>query len=204
MPSPDPHEWVTTSTMLQRLSDFDDRGAWERLSLRFARPIQAYARQGGLKPDECEDVAQEALMAFAQAFRRGDYDRAKGRLSHWLFGIVWRRIDHVRRKPDRVGNAGHVRPADTLEWMNLEAPNTVSPEWEEVWERTMLEDCLKQIRLEFEPKTLRTFEMLVLEGRSIEDAERELATSRNALSIAKHRVSKRLRELIEQCDEVRP
>lgn len=200
----DAHEWVTTSTMLQRLSNFDDRGAWERLSRRFARPIQAYARQRGLAPDECEDVAQEALMAFAQAFRRGDYDRAKGRLSHWLFGIVWRRIDHVRRKPDRAGNAGHVRPADSAEWMNFEAPRTVSPEWEEVWERTMLEDCLKQIRIEFEPKTMRSFEMLVLEGKTIEDAERELDTSRNALAIAKHRVSKRLRELIEQCDEVRP
>ncbi|MCE9593290.1 MAG: hypothetical protein K8S98_03755 [Planctomycetes bacterium] len=200
----DAHEWVTTSTMLQRLSDFDDRGAWEKLSQRFLRPIQAYARQRGLRPDECEDVAQESLMAFAQAFRRGDYDRARGRLSHWLFGIVWRRIDHVRRKPDRIGDGGPVRPVDTVEWMNFEAPRAVSPEWEEVWERTMLEDCLRQIRVEFEPKTMRAFEMLVLEDRSIEDAESELATSRNALTIAKHRVSKRLRELIEQCDEVRP
>ncbi|MDZ4774316.1 MAG: hypothetical protein SGI72_14405 [Planctomycetota bacterium] len=41
MSTHDPHEWVTTSTMLQRLSDFDDRGAWERLSGRFSRPIQA-------------------------------------------------------------------------------------------------------------------------------------------------------------------
>lgn len=198
------HDWVTTSTLLQRLSNFDDSGAWEQLSARFARPIQAFARQRGMSPDECEDVAQESLMAFAQAYRRGDYDRAKGRLSHWLFGIVWRRIDHLRRKPDRVGNGGHLRPADSAEWMNFEAPRAVSPEWEEIFERTMLEDCMRQIRVEFEPKTLRAFEMLVLEDRSIEEAESELATSRNALAIAKHRVSKRLRELIERCDEVRP
>jgi len=97
-----------------------------------------------------------------------------------------------------------VRPADSAEWMDFEAPRMVSPEWEDVWERTMLEDCLRQIRVEFEPKTMRAFEMLVLENRSIEDAERELEQSRNALAIAKHRVSKRLREMIEQCDEVRP
>lgn len=203
MASRDPHEWVTTSTMLQRLSDFDDRGAWERLSERFQRPIQAYARKRGLDPDQCEDVAQESLLAFAQAFRRGDYDRAKGRLSHWLFGIVWRRIDHVRRKS---GNGGQspVRSADTIEWLGFEAPASVSPEWEEVWERTMLEDCVRQVRREFEPATVRAFEMLVLDQRSIEEAESELGLSRNALAIAKHRVSKRLRELIEQCDEVRP
>lgn len=204
MASENSHDWVTTSTMLQRLSDFDDRAAWERLSERFQRPIQAYARKRGLSPDECEDVAQEALLAFAQAFRRGDYDREKGRLSHWLFGIVWRRIDHARRKGDRVGPNSPVRVADTVEWLGFEAPKSVSPEWEEVWERAMLEDCLRQVRREVEPKTLRAFEMLVLETRSIEDVESELGLSRNAIAIAKHRVSKRLRELIEQCDEVRP
>ena len=204
MASENSHDWVTTSTMLQRLSDFDDRAAWERLSERFQRPIQAYARKRGLSPDECEDVAQEALLAFAQAFRRGDYDREKGRLSHWLFGIVWRRIDHARRKGDRVGPNSPVRVADTVEWLGFEVPKSRSPEWEEVWERAMLEDCLRQVRREVEPKTLRAFEMLVLETRSIEDVESELGLSRNAIAIAKHRVSKRLRELIEQCDEVRP
>lgn len=203
MPPNNSPEWVTTSTMLQRLSERDDRGAWERLSDRFLRPIQAYARARGLGNEECEDVAQETLMAFAQAFKRGDYDREKGRLSHWLFGIAWRRIDHVRRK-GRIGPGEIVRPADTAEWLNFAAPNAVSPEWEEVWERAMLEDCLRQIRREFEPETVRAFEMLVLQQSSIEQAEQELSLTRNALAIAKHRVSKRIRELIELCDEVRP
>lgn len=204
MSHPSEHEWVTTSTMLQRLSDFDDRGAWERFSARFLRPIQAYARKRGLGHEEAEDVAQESLLAFAQAYRRGDYDREKGRLSHWIFGIAWRRVDHARRKPGRVAPDGRERPADSAEWMAFASPNTVSPEWEEVWERSILEDCLRQVRREFESKTFRAFEMLVLEQRSLDDAEGELGQTRNALSIAKHRVSKRLRELIEECDEVRP
>ena len=68
MSHPSEHEWVTTSTMLQRLSDFDDRGAWERFSARFLHPIQAYARKRGLGHEEAEDVAQESLLAFAQAY----------------------------------------------------------------------------------------------------------------------------------------
>ena len=204
MSHPSEHEWVTTSTMLQRLSDFDDRGAWERFSARFLHPIQAYARKRGLGHEEAEDVAQESLLAFAQAYRRGDYDREKGRLSHWIFGIAWRRVDHARRKPGRVAADGRERPADSAEWMAFASPSTVSPEWEEVWERSILEACLRQVRREFESKTFRAFEMLVLDQRSLDDAERELGQTRNALSIAKHRVSKRLRELIEECDEVRP
>lgn len=199
-----PHEWITTSTMLQRLSDFDDREAWGRFSQRFLRPIQSYARRRGLTNEEAEDVAQETLLAFAEAYRAGRFDRDKGRLSHWIFGIAWRRIDHARRKPGRTAPDGRERPADSAEWMNFAAPTSVSPEWEEVWERSMLEAGLRQVRGEFEPKTFRAFEMIVLDGRAIEDVESELGTTRNAIAIAKHRVSKRLRELIEQCDQVRP
>jgi RNA polymerase sigma-70 factor (ECF subfamily) len=189
--------------VLQRLSDFDDRAAWDRFSERFHRPLQAFARKNGLDDSECEDVAQESLMAFAEAYRRGECDRRQGRLSSWLFGIAWRRIDHARRKSDRREDHLRLQATETAAWMRIEAVGEVSPEWQEVWERSMLEHSLRQVRKEFEPATFRVFEMIVLEHRTIEDGERDLGLSRNAISIAKHRVSKRLRELLEQCDEVR-
>jgi RNA polymerase sigma-70 factor (ECF subfamily) len=201
--SPDAHEWVTTSTVLQRLSDFDDRDAWERFCERFHQPLQAFARKNGLDESECEDVAQESLMAFAEAYRRGEYDRKQGRLSSWLFGIAWRRIDHARRKSDRREDHVRLQATETAQWMQIEAPLEVSPEWEAVWERSMLEQSLRQVRKEFEPATFRVFEMIVLEQKAIEEGERALGLSRNAIYIAKHRVSKRMRELLEQCDEVR-
>ena len=202
MPREPGDDWITTSTVLTRLSDFDDRAAWQRFSERFHRPIQAFARRQGLDEVEAEDAAQESLMAFAEAYRRGEYDRSKGRLSSWLFGIAWRRIDHARRRRD--GRVALGTPADSAAWLGLAAPESVSPEWEELWERSLLEHCLREVRKDFEPASWRVFEMLVLEGRPIDAAERELGLTRNAISIAKHRVSKRLRELIEQCDEVRP
>lgn len=203
MPREPGDDWITTSTVLARLGDFDDRAAWQRFSERFHRPIQSFARRQGLDELEAEDAAQETLMAFAEAYRRGEYDRTKGRLSSWLFGIAWRRVDHARRRRDGRAALG-AGGGDSSAWLALAAPESVSPEWEELWERSMLEQCLRQVRKEFEPASYRVFEMLVLEQRSIEDGERELGLTRNAISIAKHRVSKRLRELLEQCDEVRP
>jgi RNA polymerase sigma-70 factor (ECF subfamily) len=198
-----PPEWITTSTVLERLSDFGDRGAWDRFAERFHRPIQAFAKKQGLAEHECADLAQETLLAFAEAYRRGEYDRTKGRLSNWLFGIAWRRIDHARRKADRRAE----REGDALDSRMIDAhdvPSAASAEWQELWERSILEHCLRQMRKESQPATFRAFEMLVLEKRSIEDAERELGMTRNAIAIAKHRVSARLRELVAQCDEVRP
>lgn len=203
MPPSGHDEWITTSTVLHRLSDFADRGAWERFAERFHQPIQAFARKQGLGESECEDVAQDTLLAFAEAYRRGDYDPSKGRLSSWLFGIAWRRIDHARRKLDRR-DAHEEGAFESQLHGGVEGPPARSAEWQELWERSLLEHCLRQVRKEFEPATFRAFEMLVLEHHAIEAAEKELAMTKNALAIAKHRVSTRLRELVQECDEVRP
>ncbi len=196
-------DWITTSTVLQRLNDFGDRGAWQRFAERFQRPIQAFAKKQGLSDSECEDAAQDTLLAFAEAYRRGDYAREKGRLSAWIFGIAWRRIDHARRKAQR--RAEHEGDAfESQQHSGQEGPPAQSAEWQELWERAMLEQCLRQVRKEFEPATFRAFEMLVLEHHPIDDVERELAMTRNALSIAKHRVSARVRALVQECEELWP
>jgi len=40
--------WVTTSTLLQRLGEFDDRDVWGRFAERFQGPVLAFARRQGL------------------------------------------------------------------------------------------------------------------------------------------------------------
>ncbi|MFN0006539.1 MAG: RNA polymerase sigma factor [Planctomycetota bacterium] len=200
MSASQPAEWVTTSTVLDRLANYSDRGAWERLAERFRGPILAYARRRGLGEAECEDVAQESLLAFAEAYREGEYDRTRGRLSRWLFGIAWRRVEEARRGLARARGLVEETPSE----LDLAAPGEASPEWLEIWERSMIELCLRQARQEVEPGTFRAFEMLVLESRSVEETALELGLTANAVTIAKHRVGKRVRELVELCDEVRP
>src|SRR5436305_1544249 len=82
--------WLTTATVLEKLRDFANRDAWDRFSERFRRPVVSFARGMGLAQSDAEDVAQETLMAFAKAYREGQYDPAKGRLSKFLFGIAYR------------------------------------------------------------------------------------------------------------------
>src|SRR5437868_3297926 len=89
--------WVTTATVLQKLRD-SDRDAWDSFADRFRRPVMSFSRKFGLRDSDAEDVAQETLMAFVEAFRRGDYDPAKGRLSRFLFGIAYRKSLEVRRR----------------------------------------------------------------------------------------------------------
>lgn len=87
--------WITTTTLLDRLGDYGDQDAWDRFVERFRRPITSFALEVGVPPRDVEDVTQETLVAFAQAFRAGRYDRARGRLRSWLFespiASRWRR-----------------------------------------------------------------------------------------------------------------
>ena len=192
-----PSTWITTSTVLQRLANFGDGDAWSRFIERFRNPIVAYARRRGLSASDADDAAQEALTAFAQAFRSGAYVRERGRLSRWLFGFVHNKVlrvlEHDLRRPEA---------AEIERWSQVEGGPAVDPEWEEVWERSMLEQALAAARGEFQGSTWRVFEMLVLENRSVDDAVAETKLTRNAVYIAKHRVLARVEALIVECDDV--
>src|SRR5215468_5754286 len=102
-------EWLTTSTILQRLGDFDDRAIWERFNTRFRSPLESFARRLGLSPAEADDAAQEALLQFAEAYRAGKYVRQAGRLSSWLFGIAFNQVATLRRK--RIRERQNLDPA---------------------------------------------------------------------------------------------
>ncbi|MBL8860769.1 MAG: RNA polymerase sigma factor [Planctomycetes bacterium] len=201
MPPESPDPWITTSTVLARLQRFDDRDAWAAFVDRFRLPIQRFARQQGLSEADSEDVAQETLLGFAQAYRDQGFDRSKGRLSHWLFGIAWRRIDHVRRKGQRVVAERTAADDPTAFWAGVPDDAQASAAWNEVWETALMEHCLRRARSEVQAQTYRAFELLVLEKRSVEEVAQELGITKNAVYIAKHRVASRIKELVAELED---
>ena len=80
--------WVTTTTLLEGLGDPDNSAAWNRFVGRFRPIIVACACRFGVRQDEAEDIAQETLSAFLNAYLAGKYDPEKGRLRSWVFGIA--------------------------------------------------------------------------------------------------------------------
>ena len=189
-------EWITTSTILGGLRDFEDRDAWGRFVARFRAPIVHLALGQGLRPADAEDVAQESLIAFADAFRAGRYDVQKGRLSRWLFGIAYRQILHARGARDRRDADAAVDVPEIAD----EAEATRS--WDVEWERAILEQCMARARSEVQPSTFRAFELVAIENRDAAAVAGELAIDIKAVYNAKHRVLKRIRELRESMEKL--
>jgi len=187
-------DWETTSTILQELRD-SSPSAWRRLDRNFRRPIVRFGVELGLGPEDAEDFAQEVLSTFARAYQHGRYDRTRGRLRDWLFGIARRKApDALRRARSRKGKP--------LNESDVSGPQTRSPFdgqmlalWERFWTDALMNTCIRRVRREFEPKTLRAFELTVLQEKSVKAAAEALGMSPNAVSVAKYRVTRRVREL---------
>ena len=187
-------DWQTTTTILGRLRNFDDRAMWERFHARFNRPIAAFARRFGLSDAQIEDVVQETLLAFAHAYQQGKYDRSQGRLSSWLFGIAYRQAANYKRA-DRDDSRRARQAEQTGFWQGVPDEPSASKAWETDWMEGVLRDCLAQVRREVSETTYRAFEFVEQRGLSAEEAGAQLGMTREAVYVAKHRVLKRLREL---------
>lgn len=187
-------EWITTTTILDGLRDYGNRDAWDRLVGRFRHPIAAFARETGVAQRDCEDVAQEALAAFAEAYRAGRYDRTRGRLGSWLFGIAYR---HAMRR--RRAEARHPPAPDP--GGDAAIPDEAADVWTRIWERHLLESAITAARYEFAPDTFRAFRHVVLEDRTPAEAADAMGVPVKTIYNAKHRVLRRVRELLRELED---
>jgi RNA polymerase sigma-70 factor (ECF subfamily) len=194
-------DWITTSTVLHDLQDFANHAAWERFVSRFRLPVVAFARSVGLTTSDAEDVAQETLIAFAQGYRSGQYDRTRGRLSQWLFGIAYRKALDCRRRVGRAAAAGS-SAVDAFLDSGIPDDAAAAVSWDREWEQSLLEQCLEQVRREVEPLTYRAFDLVVRENRDASEAAESLGVNIKLVYNAKHRILKRIRELRAEYERV--
>lgn len=193
-------EWVTTSTLLLSLRREDDPRSWERLVHRFRGAIVAFGLRFGMTNHDAEDVAQEAMLTLLNEYRLGSYDRGKGRLGHWLFGIAYKKMLQWREKAG-YRNAKAV-PAATSFWGEVPDEATASQSWDVEWERIVLEQCLARAREEVEPLTYQAFELVVRFNRPPADVARDLGVPIKLVYNAKHRVLSRVRDLRGELEDV--
>ena len=194
-------EWITTSTILHDLRDFGNASAWNRFVARFRPPLLTFAERAGLSASDAQDLAQEALAAFADSFRGGNYDRDKGRLGSWLFGIAYNHILRRRRRFQRDQGATKAN-TDTTFWAGVPDEQSATALWEREWEASLVRQCVEHARNEFPPLTFGAFELVVLGDRPPRIAAKEMNLPVKTVYDAKYRVLQRVRELRAQLEEV--
>ncbi|MBP7935849.1 MAG: sigma-70 family RNA polymerase sigma factor [Phycisphaerae bacterium] len=190
----------TTNTMLLNdLKDVRNDKAWSEFVQRYLAVLIAFGLKLGLGREDAADAAQDALLAFAEAYRKGQYDRSRGRLRHWLFGFARNKVLHVLRSRA----AQHVVSPDgskTDLLLNVPDDASMSKLWEAQWRQAVLRACLDQVKPEMSPETIRAFELMTSGEVSSEEAAAQLGMTVNAAMKAKRRVLARMREVYRQME----
>jgi len=140
--------------------------------------LRAFLRRRVSSVDEVDDILQDVLMSVHRA--RHTYDPARP-LEPWLFAITRNvMIDHARRAISRA----------SWEVVVDELPDAAGDSGLEGAPR--LDELLGKLP----PAQRRAFEMLKIEGLSVEAAASEAGTTPGALKVRAHRAYKTLRALL--------
>jgi RNA polymerase sigma-70 factor (ECF subfamily) len=196
---------TTTSThLLEGLRDPADRSVWQLFANRYRPLLVSYARRSfGLSDEDAEDATQVTLADFAEAYRKGQYDRDKGRLRKWLFGIATNRMRDLARRNARKREFQANGSSDSAGFLPaIPADDELETAWEAEWRHAVIRQCLDEVRFQFDPKTVEAFELYVWKGRPAREVAARLSMTENAVYLARHHVLKRIRELLPRMEEI--
>src|SRR5271156_487140 len=128
---------ATRASLLVRLRDGGDAGAWQEFVRLYAPVIYGFARKRGLQDADAADLMQEVLRSVSMAAERLEYDPARGTFRGWLFTVtrnkVFNFLDSRRR---RVDGSGDSRVQQRLE-QQISADGDLAGDWEADYQRTL-------------------------------------------------------------------
>jgi RNA polymerase sigma-70 factor (ECF subfamily) len=191
---------ATRASLLLRLRDPRDEGAWEEFVRLYTPLVYGYARRQGLQDADAADLSQEVLGAVAGAVGRLDYDPRRGAFRNWLFTVVRRKLSNWRRNGrNRVQASGDTAAHELLE--ECPAPDTGQAVWEAEWDRRLFAWACEQARRGVTDATWQAFWRTAVDGRPVKEVAADLGMSAGAVYIARSRVVARLKELVQSVQE---
>jgi RNA polymerase sigma factor (sigma-70 family) len=187
---------ATRASLLVRLRDSHDGGAWREFVELYAPLVYGYLRKQGLQDADAADVSQDVLGAVVASIHRLDYDPERGAFRNWLFTLVRRKLAtwwtaQGRQTPGSGDTATH----RFLE----QSPGAEAAEqgWEAEWEHQVFAWACEQVRPTVTDATWQAFWRTAVAGQPGSQVAADLGLSVGAVYVARSRVLARLKELVQ-------
>lgn len=191
----------TRPSLLLRLADRADQVAWNEFAMIYAPVIHRLALRRGLQHADADDLTQQVLTAVAKAIDRWQVDPARGSFRTWLHTIARNLIINAltRAAPDRA--TGHA--ATQLHLHTIPAPDgPTSDQLRLELRREIFRWAASRVRSEFTPSTWNAFWLSAVQQQDINAVAGQLNLSSGAIYAARSRVMKRLKEKVNEFDEI--
>lgn len=195
----------TQKSLLLRVCDGDDV-AWERFADLYQPLLFHWLRRQSVEHNDAEDLAQEILLIVMKQLPDFTHAGRPGAFRAWLRTITFNRARDFWKTHQRGIHLGRdSRAPEFLE--QLEDPQSdLAQQWNQEHDQYVLRCLLDVMDLEFEPRTVRAFRRVALEGASAQEVALELGMSVGAVYVARSRVLQRIRQeadgLLDAADEM--
>lgn len=189
---------ATRASLLVRLRDRADHGAWQEFVDVYGPLIYGFARKRGLQDADAADLMQDVLRSVSGSIGRLDYDPRQGRFRGWLFTITRNRLNTLQSsRKARVRGTGDTDAQEALA-AQADPSAGLESEWELEYQRRLTAVVLDHIRGEFGRKVWDAFWKTAVDGEPGEAVARELGMSTGAVYVAKSRVLARARAEVQR------
>jgi RNA polymerase sigma-70 factor (ECF subfamily) len=179
---------TTSFSLLERLKQPVDAGAWQRFVDLYTPLLHYWARRLGLQEQDSADLVQEVFALLLQKMPAFTYNR-QGSFRGWLRIVM--RNKWCERKRSRSPQA---MPGGDAALQDVADPDPGLDLTEAEFQRELTRRALELMQTEFRPTTWKACWEHVVGGRQAADVAQELGLTVNAVYLATSRVLRRLRQ----------
>ena len=183
----------TSLSLLDRLKAAAPNASdWKRLQDIYLPLIRRWVGRIPGLGGEGDDLAQEVFVVIVREIPRFDRQR-EGSFRAWLRQVTINKVRALWKQRQRWPAVGLDASNQFLD--RLAEPNSeLARQWDLDHDRHVFERLQKLVQPDFAPVTWEAFRRFALEGRPAAEVAAALGLSVNAVTLAKSRILKRLRE----------
>ncbi len=179
----------TPHSLLDRVRGGDGE-AWRALLAIYEPLLRRWLRGASLQPADLDDLTQQILTVLVRKLPSFVHNGRPGAFRAWLRSVALRETADFHR---RRAALPPLRETDELD--ALPAPlDELARTWEAEYERHVLAGLLDLLEPEFSPSAWRAFRRVALDGTPPRVVAEEMGMTVNAVTLAKSRVLRRLRQ----------
>jgi RNA polymerase sigma-70 factor (ECF subfamily) len=187
---------TTSVSLLESLRQRPDGPSWQRFADLYHPLLRGQLRRHGLQAADVDDLVQEVMTVLMKEVPHFQHNGRKGAFRTWLRGITVNRLRELWRQEKYVPAAGGSDFAEKLAQL-ADDQSQLSRLWDREHDQHVVNQLLKAIAVDFEPRTRLAFRAVVMDGRKAADVAVELGISEGAVWTAKSHVLKRLRQVAD-------
>lgn len=199
----EPEPLPTRRSLLDRLRDWEDQTTWREFFDVYWKFIYSVAIRSGLSDQEAQDVVQETVLSVAKKMPGFVYEPDRCSFKGWLMRVTRLRIiDQLRRRQSPFQPAPWTERDESktaaVENVPDPAAGGMESDWDEEWERNLLEAALERIRLRVKPEHYQIFHLSAVKAMTPSEVARTLKVNVAQVYLVRHRVSRDVRREVER------